>query len=169
MGHGQPGSLDSAIDPAIMNDWHHSALGHGLSQLGALGPVALMALALVVACIATRRWSGAVLAVVAAPAATGLTEYVLRPYVGGPLGQGSPSGHVTSMFALAAICAVLLADPPRRRVRLAVWSLLVFMALALATAVAVTVMASGAHTFTDAWRELRSAPGSRWPARSHWT
>ena len=68
MGHGQPGSLDSAIDPAIMNDWHHSALGHGLSQLGALGPVALMALALVVACIATRRWSGAVLAVVAAPA-----------------------------------------------------------------------------------------------------
>jgi membrane-associated phospholipid phosphatase len=150
VGHGQPGSLDSAIDPQIMNDWRHSTLRHWLFEVGTLGPVTLMTVALVVACAATRRWSGAVLAAFAAPAATSLTEYVLKPYVGGPLGQGFPSRHATSMFALAAICAVLLADPPHRRVPRAVRLLLAVMALALATAVAVTVIASGAHTFTDA-------------------
>ena len=150
VGHGQPGWLDSAIDPPIMNGWRYSALRQGLSDLGTLGPVALMTLALVVACIATRRWSGAVLAAVAAPAATGLTEYVLKPYIGGPLDAGFPSGHATSMFALAVVCAVLLAKPPRRRVPAAVRLLLVFMALALATTVAVTMIAWGAHTFTEA-------------------
>ena len=109
-----------------------------------------MTLVLVVACVATRRWSGAVLAAVAVPAATGLTEYVLKPYVGGPLDAGFPSGHATGMFALAAVWAVLLAEPPRLRVPAAVRVLLVLMALALAASVAVTMVAIGAHTFTDA-------------------
>ena len=121
-----------------------------LYELGTLKPVALMTLALVVACVATRRWSGAVLAAVVAPAASGLTEYVLKPYVGGPLDASFPSGHATSMFALAVVCAVLLAKPPRRRVPGAVRLLLVLMALALATSVAVTMIALGDHTFTDA-------------------
>ena len=150
VGHGHPGWLDSAIDPPIMNGWRYSALRQGLSDLGTLGPVALMTLALVVACIATRRWSGAVLAAVAVPAATGLTEYVLKPYIGGPLDAGFPSGHATSMFALAVVCAVLLAQPPRRQIPAAIRLLLVFMALALATTVAVTMIAWGAHTFTEA-------------------
>jgi membrane-associated phospholipid phosphatase len=150
VGHGHPGWLDSAIDPPIMNAWRYSALRQGLSDLGTLGPVALMTLALIVACIATRRWSGAVLAAAAVPAATGLTEYVLKPYIGGLLDAGFPSGHATSMFALAVVCAVLLAKPPRRRVPAAVRLLLVFMALALATTVAVTMIAWGAHTFTEA-------------------
>lgn len=150
VGHRRPGTLDSAIDPSIIDYWDYSRLPFPLAELGTLGPVALMTLALVVACIATRRWSGAVLAAVAAPTASGLTEYVLKPYIGGPLNAGFPSGHATSMFALAAVCAVLLADPPRRRVPGAVRLLLVFMALAVATAVALTMIASGAHTFTDA-------------------
>jgi membrane-associated phospholipid phosphatase len=133
-----------------MNAWPYSALRQGLSDLGTLGPVTLMTLALVVACVATRRWSGAVLAAVAAPGATALTEYVLKPYIGGPLDAGFPSGHATSMFALAAVCAVLLAKPPRRRVPAAVRLLLAFMALALATTVTVTMIAWGAHTFTEA-------------------
>ena len=116
VGSGQPGSLDSAVDPAIINVWRYSALRHGLSELGTLGPVALMTLALVAVCVAARRWSGAVLAAVATPAAAGLTEYVLRPYLGDPIGRDFPSGHAASMFGLAAVCAVLLADPPRRRV-----------------------------------------------------
>jgi membrane-associated phospholipid phosphatase len=45
---------------------------------------------------------------------------------------------------------VLLAHPPRRRVTGAVRLLLVFMAESLAVAVAVTAIAIGAHTFTDA-------------------
>ena len=150
VGRGQPGSLDSAIDPPIANEWRYSALREGLPELGTKVPVALMTLALVVACVATRRWSGAVLAAVAAPAATCLTEYVLKPYVGVSLDGGFPSGHATSMFALAAVSAVLLANSPRRRVPGAVRVLLVFMALALATAVAVTMIAIGAHSFTDA-------------------
>jgi membrane-associated phospholipid phosphatase len=150
VGRGQPGWLDSAIDLPVMNGWRSSALHQVLYELGTLRPVALMTLALVVACVATRRWSGAVLVAVVAPAATGLTEYVLKPYVGGPLDAGFPSGHATIMFALAVVCAVLLAKPPRRRVPGAVRLLLVFMALALATSVAVTMIAIGAHTFTDA-------------------
>jgi membrane-associated phospholipid phosphatase len=150
VGRGQPGWLDSAIDPPIVNHWPSSALAQRLSELGTLKPVALMTLALVVACVATRRWSGAVLAAVAAPVATGLTEYIFKPYVGERLDAGFPSGHATSMFALAAVCAVLLAGPPGRRVPGAIRLLLVLMALALATSVAVTMIAIGAHTFTDA-------------------
>jgi membrane-associated phospholipid phosphatase len=54
------------------------------------------------------------------------------------------------MFALAAVCAVLLASPPRRRVPGAVRALLAFMALAVATAVAVAMVAIGAHTLSEA-------------------
>jgi undecaprenyl-diphosphatase len=150
VGRGQPVWPDSAIDPPIKNDWPASAPNQALAELGSLKPVALMTLALFVACIVTRRWSGAVLAAVVAPVASGLTEYVLKPYVGGPLDASFPSGHATSMFALAGVCAVLLANPPRRRVPRTVRLLLVFMALALATSVAVTMIAISAHTFTDA-------------------
>lgn len=79
VGPGQPGWPDSAIDPPIKNDWPSSAPSQVLAELGSLKPVALMTLALLVACVATRRWSGAVLAAVVAPAAIGLTEYVLKP------------------------------------------------------------------------------------------
>lgn len=150
VGHGRLGTLDSAVDPSIMDYWDYSRLPFPLAELGTLGPVALMTLALVVACAATRRWSGAVLAAVAAPAASCLTEYVLKPCLRQPLDAGFPSGHATSMFALAAVCAVLLADPPRRRIPGAIRLLLVLMALAVATAVTLTMIASGAHTFTDA-------------------
>jgi hypothetical protein len=105
-----------------------------------------MSLALVVVCTVTRRWSGAVLAAVGPAAAAGLTDYVLRPYVGGALGDNFPSKHATSMFALAAVCVVLLA---RGRLRERFRLLLAIVALALATAVAVSVVANGARTFTD--------------------
>jgi membrane-associated phospholipid phosphatase len=150
-GRGLPEWLDSAFDPRIQ-----AALGrfpsllNWLPDLGTLGPVTLMTLALVLACLATRRWTGAVLAAVAAPAATGLTEYVLKPSLGQAIGQSFPSGHATSMFALAAICAVLLVDPPRRQVPGTVRLLLIFMALLLAAAVAAAMVAMGAHRFTDA-------------------
>jgi membrane-associated phospholipid phosphatase len=150
-GRGLPEWLDSAFDPRIQ-----AALGrfpsllNWLPDLGTLGPVTLMTLALVLACLATRRWTGAVLAAVAEPAATGLTEYVLKPSLGQAIGQSFPSGHATSMFALAAICAVLLVDPPRRQVPGTVRLLLIFMALLLAAAVAAAMVAMGAHRFTDA-------------------
>ena len=150
-GRGPPGWLDSVFDPQIQ-----AALGrfpsllNWLPDIGTLGPVTLMTLALILACLATRRWTGAVLAAIAVPAATGLTEYVLKPYVGQAIGQSFPSGHATSMFALAASCAVLLAHPPRRQVPAAVRLPLVLMAVLLAAAVAAAMVAIGAHRFTDA-------------------
>ena len=150
-GRSRPGWLDSAIDPRIQAELgRFPTLLSWLPDFGTLKPVMLMTLALVCACVATRRWSGAVLAAVAAPAATGLTEYVLKPSIGQAIGQGFPSGHATSMFALAATCAVLLVDPPGRRVPGVIRLLLVLMALLLAAAVAAAMVAIGAHNFTDA-------------------
>jgi membrane-associated phospholipid phosphatase len=150
-GRGQPGWLDSAIDPRIQAGLSRfPVLLSRLADVGTLGPVTLVTLALALACVATRRWSGAVLAAVSAPAATGLTEYVLKPSVGGAIGQSFPSGHATSMFALAAVCAVLLVDPPGRRVPGLVRLLLVLMAVLLAAAVSAAMVAQGAHHFTDA-------------------
>jgi membrane-associated phospholipid phosphatase len=151
VGRGRPGWLDSVVDPRIQAGLgRFPALLAWLPDFGTLRQVTLMTLALVVACLATRRWSAAILAAAAAPFATGLTEYVLKRYVGGPLDAGFPSGHASSMFALAATCAVLLVNPPRLRVPGAARLLLVLMALALATAVAAAMVAIGAHTFTDA-------------------
>lgn len=151
VGQGQPGRLDSALDPRIQAGLNRfPVLLSWLPDLGTLRPFALITLALVVACVATRRWSGAVLATVAAPAAVALTEYVLKPSVGQVIEQSFPSGHATSMFALATICAVLLVDPPRRHVPGAVRLLLVLAALMLAAAVSAAMVATGAHHFTDA-------------------
>src|ERR1700733_8110289 len=79
-GRGNPGRLDTALDPRFQS-WlgRFPALLPQLPRLGGLQEVALMTLALALACVATRRWSGAVLAVVAVPGAVGLTEYVLKP------------------------------------------------------------------------------------------
>ena len=67
--------------------------------------MAVLTVILVLACLATRNWSGAVLATVAEPAAGALTESVLKPYVGRiDQARSFPSGHATSLFALAAVC-----------------------------------------------------------------
>ena len=151
VGSSLPGWLDSAFDPRIRASLSRfPTLLDWLPDFGTLGPVALMTLALVAACVVTRRWSGAVLAAFAVPVAVGLTEYVLKPSIGEAIGQAFPSGHATGMFALAAICAVLLVDPPHRRVPGAVRLLLVLTALLFAVAVAAAMVAIGAHSFTDA-------------------
>jgi len=150
-GGGSAGRLDAALDPRIQAGLgRFPSLLNWLPRLGGLKEVALMTLALALACVATRRWTGAVLALVAVPSAVGLTEYVLKPYVGGPLDQAFPSGHATSSFALATIWAVLLVDPPHRYLRGKLRLLLVSMAMLLAAAVAATMIAIGAHTVTDA-------------------
>jgi len=151
VGGGSADRLNAALDPPIRAGLgRFPSLLDVLPRLGGLAEVALMTLTLALACVATRRWLGAVLAVVAVPSAVGLTEYVLKPYVGVPLDQAFPSGHATSSFALAAIWAVLLADPPHRRLRGTLRLLLVLMATLLAAAVAAAMVAIGAHTVTDA-------------------
>jgi len=150
-GRGNPGRLDAALDPRIQA-WlgRFPALLDWLPRLGGLKEVALMTAALGLACVATRRWSGAVLVLVAVPAAIGLTEYVLKPYVGTIINQAFPSGHSTSSFALAATFAILIADPLYRRVPGPLRLLLVLLAQLVAASVAAAMIAIGAHTFTDA-------------------
>jgi membrane-associated phospholipid phosphatase len=122
-----------------------------LSGLGDLKPVVAMTAALVLACLLTRRWRGAVLAAVAVPAAAGITEFVLKPLIGRTLtGDLSfPSGNETRVFALAAAFAVLLADPPRVRIRAVVRLILALAVLLAAGAVGVALVGLGHHYFTD--------------------
>lgn len=144
--------LDAAVDA-----WIQGGLGsygrplHLLTRLGGLFSVAELTAALVLACLVTRRWRGAVLAGLAVPTAVALTEFILKPLVGRSIrGYASfPSGHATAMFALAATCAVLLANPPRPRLPRAVRLLLVAAAALVAAAVPVAMVALGFHYFTD--------------------
>jgi membrane-associated phospholipid phosphatase len=148
-----PGRLDGELDPRIQAVLgRFPALLRWLPDLGTLLPVTVMTIVLVLACLATRRWQGAALAALAVPAATVLTEYVLKPVIGRTLGPSPsfPSGHATAMFALAGVCAVLLLLPPRRRVPGALRLLLALLAMLLAAAVAAAMVAIGAHYFTDA-------------------
>jgi len=150
-GYGLPEWLDAAFDPRIQAQLgRFPVVLSWLPHLGGQKLVAAMTLALILACAVTRRWRGAVLVAVAVPIAIGLTEYVLKPSVGEAIGQAFPSGHATSTFALAATFAVLLANPPRRRVPGGVRLPLVLGAFALAAAVAAVMVANGAHDFTDA-------------------
>jgi len=146
------GWLDTAADARIQSALdQHAPILRFLVGAGTLMPVTLMTAALVVACVLTRRWSGAVLAAVAVPAGITLAEYVLKPLIGRTmLGALSfPSGHVTAVFALAGACAVLLVDPPGHRVPGPARLLLALAALLAASAVAVATVAQAAHYFTD--------------------
>jgi len=144
--------LDAVVDARI-----RSAVGgyqgplHLLTRLGGLLSVAELTAALVVACLVTRRWRGAALAGLAVPAAVALTEYALKPFVGRTISgyHSFPSGHATAMFALATICAVLLANPPRPRLPRVARLLLVIAAVLVAAAVPVAMVALGYHYFTD--------------------
>jgi undecaprenyl-diphosphatase len=114
-------------------------------------PVAVMTSVLVLACLVTRRWRGAVLAVVAVPAAAGVAELVLKPLVGRTLmgALSFPSGTEARVFAVAAVFAVLMADPIRPRIPAAVRLALTVAVLLAAVAVAVALVVLGQHYFTD--------------------
>jgi membrane-associated phospholipid phosphatase len=151
-GQARPDGLDAAVDGHVRSALgRYGAQTHQLAGLGGLGPVTVLTTALVLACLVTRRWRAAALAGLAVPAAVALTEYVLKPLVGRTLrGYSSfPSGHATAMFALAAVCAVLLAGPARPRLPGAVRMLLVVGAALVAAAVAIAMVARGYHYFTD--------------------
>jgi undecaprenyl-diphosphatase len=152
-GHqGRPGRLDAAVDA-----WVQAGLGRYhrplllLAGLGGLIPVTVLIAALALACLAGRRWRGAILACLAVPAAVAVTEVVLKPLVGRTIGGSPsfPSGHATALFGLAATCAVLLTGPSRPRLPGTVRLLLVLGAVLAAAAVAAAVVALSYHYFTD--------------------
>lgn len=151
--HTRESTLDAAVDARIRSGLGgHPAALHRLSMLGDWLPVAVVATALFLACLVTRKWRGAALVAVVVPVAHGLTERVLKPLVDRTLPDGTvsfPSGHETRVFALAAALAVLLAGPLRPSVPGALRLLLVLAVLAIAGSVAVALVGRSAHYFTD--------------------
>jgi len=110
---GQTGAgwLDSAVDArAEGRPGMYPALLEQLARPGEPRQVTMITVALVLACAVARRWRDGVLVAVAVSGAAALTEFVLKPAVGRTLHSALsfPSGHATSLFALAASCAVLL-------------------------------------------------------------
>ena len=108
-------------------------------------PFTAIAAALALTCVLRRRYEGAALVAISLPLATAVTELVLKPLIGGTSwGNPFPSGHVTSVFALATALTVLLARASRG-LRFA----LAFAAFLLAGAVAIGVIGAHMHHFSD--------------------
>lgn len=144
--------LDRAVDARLRASLgRHQVVLNLVAQLGVGRSVAVAAVVLVLACLAMRRWRGALLVAVALPAAGALTEFLLKPLIGRTrLGMLSfPSGHATGAFSVAAAFAVLLIDPVRPRMPAALRMILAVIAFLVAVAVAVAATALGLHYFTD--------------------
>jgi membrane-associated phospholipid phosphatase len=151
-GHTQAGPFDASVDR-----WFQSQLGltspvlTALTWLGDPVPVTSIVILIALGCARARWWRGVALAVLAVPAASGLTEGILKPLIGRTIdGQLSlPSGHTTAVFSMATLGAVLLANGPGQASSRRTRRLLTLAAYGLATAVAVAMVAQGFHYFTD--------------------
>ena len=144
--------FDRAVDAPVLRlfDGHHG-LALWLASPGRLTPAAILSAAVVVMCLLTGRLNGAVLGVVAIPAAVELDERVLKPLVHRTY-HGSlvyPSGHTTAVVAFAAMMAVLLLVPPRPARFGVLRVLITAAACVLVVVVAIAVIGLGWHYFTD--------------------
>jgi len=149
-GHASADGLDRTID-----HWFHQSIGRhrGILNLISLGTpitVAVLTVVLVVVCLVARRWRAAALVAIAVLAASALTEFLLKPFIGRKMGAGTgsfPSGHAAGAFALAVAVCVLLAQPlrmePVQRRLLSLGTLLA------ATVVSVALVGLNHHYFTD--------------------
>ena len=152
-GRTRPGWLDTAVDRWVQGSLgRHPYLLNPLANLGTAVPVIIMIAALVLTCAALREWRAAILAAAATPAASACTELVLKPLVGRRLNGALsfPSGHATSLFALAVSCGILLTGPRLYRVPRALRVAATVAAVLIATAVATAMVGLDAHYFTDA-------------------
>ena len=177
-GHTQPGRLDAPVDAAFRSALAgHQGILLFLARFGDLPLVTVMTAALVLGCAVARRWRGALLAAIAVPVASGLTEGILKHLVGRTLRGwlSYPSGHATSSFVLATVSIILLAAPSR--LPAPVRRLLMAAALLFAVAVPSAMVALGLHYFTDivGGAAVEPAPpcsspsSSTRPARTAWS
>lgn len=138
--------FDRAVDAPVIT-WfagRHDLAGW-LALPGTPIPAVALSAAIAVACLIAGRRNGAVLAVTAVPVAVGLNEALLKPLVHRTyLGQVVyPSGHTTTVFALAAVLTVLLLGSGTA-VRV-----LIPVAYLVAVTVVVAVIGLRYHYFTD--------------------
>jgi len=151
-GDRRPDAVDKAID-----SWIQARAGAHLGVMRAFealtNPVelAVATTLIVLACLASRRWNGAALAVASLAVVVGITDWVLKPAFGRRLhgALAYPSGHVSSAFMLATVVVVLLLVPPGRVPRVAA-RIVIAVAVALAgCAVALGMIGQNYHYFTD--------------------
>jgi membrane-associated phospholipid phosphatase len=152
--HPASGHLDRPLSGELQRRLaEHDRLLSLAVHLGTPEFVAGASIGLAVLCVVLRRPYAAVFALVAAPAAGAMTEYVLKPLVDrrGVASLLFPSGHTTGAFAVALTVAVLLLPRADAGLLDAAARLLVgVLALAAAAVVAVGVVALGWHYVTDA-------------------
>jgi membrane-associated phospholipid phosphatase len=145
--HGMETSwVDAAVNAKVVAGLDgHPLLLAMLVWPGEPVPFAVMAAVLALACVARRRYRGAALVAISVPVATAVTELVLKPLIGGTSwGNPFPSGHVTSVIALATVVTVLLAGVPRR-----LGLVLACTAFLMAGAVALGVIGAQLHHVSD--------------------
>ena len=144
--------FDRAVDaPVIGWLFGYGDLQGWLAWPGTLKPAAVLVVAAAAGCLLAGRLNGALLAVAAVPVATGLDEVLIkrlvdRTYLGN---LAYPSGHVTTVSALAATATVLLLIPPQQAGTRLPRVLLTVVAWAVTVVVAVAVMSLEWHYFTD--------------------
>jgi hypothetical protein len=111
------GWLDTAVDAKVRAGLGgHPILLAVLVWPGAPVAVTAMTAALVLACLLRRRYGEAALVAISVPLATAITELVLKPLIGRTSwGDPFPSGHVTSVVALATRPVLAVALPADRR------------------------------------------------------
>jgi membrane-associated phospholipid phosphatase len=150
--HATADRLDRSIDTPIIT-WlaGHPGLAARLASPGSQLPAVVLSVAIVAACILTRRLNGAMLAAAAVPAAIGLNDGLCKPLVHRTyLGVLTyPSGHTATMFALAATVTILLLTPPQSAKTWALRALIPAGACVLGGMVAVGVIGLRWHYFTD--------------------
>jgi membrane-associated phospholipid phosphatase len=146
-------SLDEAIDGPVQGLLgSRRTVLNPLVRIGDPIPVSVLAGILLVACVVTRRWRGALLVAVAVPGAAAVTRLLLKPFVGRTHmgGLSFPSGHATAIFALAAVFSVLLVAPPRRSIPGSLRLLLSLSSIVVAGVAATALVALQFHYATDA-------------------
>ena len=147
-----PGPLDAAVDSWIQRVvGAHRRILHLVEDVGEPTEVALLTLAIVLACLAFRRVNGAVLTVLSVAMSVVLTEAVLKPIVGRTLNgyHVYPSGHTGLAFTLAAVIVVVLLNPPGNRLHRPLKIAIAAVAALVSSAVAVAMIGLSYHYFTD--------------------
>ncbi|MDT7568317.1 MAG: hypothetical protein QOG76_6941 [Pseudonocardiales bacterium] len=151
-GQESAGALDTALDDQLVA--HRGPHLHLLWRVSDLGSPPLLPLGILVLAVAAgltqRRWPAVLLAVAGPTAAVVLTEFVLKPLVGRTHegGLSLPSGHTTSITAMAWVFVLLFVAGARHRL----WwlrALLAVLALAAVLAVAGSMVALNQHYATD--------------------
>ena len=151
-GETRPDGFDNVVDsPVIAIFRAHSGFLPWFAWPGTLSSAIAISAVIAAGCLIAKRPNGAVLAVAAVPAATGLSDGLLkhlfhRTYLGS---LSFPSGHTTSATAMTATLALLLLVPPQRARTRAVRAAVVGAACLITVMVAIGVIGLRWHYFTD--------------------